>query len=118
MRSQDRSRRLWELSESEQMRTAVRLQVRYGRRNGHAIETIRANVRTAINRVLEVDDRFIPAEPADGSFDIAVASYWLFRAILDNHDVDRSDQHAQERWHLMAMRALDVELASDGEPSD
>jgi hypothetical protein len=119
MRSQNRGPRLWELSEYEQMRTVVRLQVRYGRRHNHTNETIRATVGTAINRVLEDDDRFAPDEPADGSFDNTVAAYWMIRGILDMHDVDRSDQYAQERWHLMTMRALDAELASgsEGAPS-
>jgi hypothetical protein len=111
MRFQNRPRRQSEPSANERIRTAVRLQVRYGRRHGQATETIRATVRTAIDHALELDQKFIPAEPADGGFDIAEASFWMFRAILDDHNVDRSDQHAQEIWHQMTMRALDAELA-------
>ena len=86
------------------------MQVRYHRRHDRATETIRVAVRTAINHALELDEKFIPAEPADGGFDIAVASFWMFRVILDKQNVDRSDQHAQERWHQMVMRELDAAL--------
>jgi len=116
MRSQNRPRRQPKYSANELIKAAVDMQVRYGRRHDQATETIRAAVRTAINQALEVDEKHIPAEPADGSFDHAWASFWMFRVLLDKNNVDRSDQHAQERWHQMVMRELDAALGRQDEP--
>jgi hypothetical protein len=116
MRSQNRPGHQREPNAIELIKAAICMQVRYRRRHNQSTETIRASVRTAINHALEVDEKFIPAEPADGGFDIAVASFQMFRVILDYHNVDRSDQFAQESWHQMVMRELDATLGQEVEP--
>ena len=116
MRSQNRYRRQPRPSPNDLITAAVDMQVRYGRRHGQPTETIRENVRTAINEALDVDRRFEPAKLSGGRFDIAEASFWMFRVILDKCGLERSDQHAQERWHQLVMRELDAALGQEDEP--
>lgn len=113
MRRQNRSRPRCPFSAKDLINAAVQMQVRLGRRHGHRTETIRADVRTAINRALDLNENAILRPPGDPRYDDTVTSFWLFRIILTNHNVDRRDQFVQERWHQMVMRELDVVLGQD-----
>ena len=61
-------------------------------------------------------ERFVPAKVSGGRFDIAEASFWMFRVIVDKCGLDRSDQHAQECLHELVMRELDAVLGQEDEP--
>jgi len=89
------------------------MQIRLGRRKGHPTETIRADVRTAINRALDLNENSVLRPPGDPHYDDAVTSFWFFRIILQNDNVDRRDQHVQDRWHQMVMRELDAVLGQE-----
>jgi hypothetical protein len=113
MRPQNRSRLRCPFGAKELINAAVQMQVRLGRRHGHPTETIRADVRTAMNRALDLKENSPPRPPGDPRYDDAVTSFWLFRIILNNHNVDRRDQYVQERWHQMVMRELDAVLGQE-----
>jgi hypothetical protein len=116
MRSQNRYRRQPRPSTNDLITAAVDMQVRYGRRHSQPTETIREAVRTAINEALDVDRRLVSAKISGGRFEITEASFWMFRVILDKCGLDRSDQHAQERWHELVMRELDAALGQEDKP--